>query len=728
MAERVTVYSGEHEEFSRVVLSFGQEIQWTKQKTRDGYEIKFDREGLNIDTGQVFEKIPKDRLQTIRYDEEISSLIITVAPKVSLEEFLLGDKTLVMDFKNIPAEKPTEVSKSVSAAFPLGRPDLFNQEASFRIAEPSNGQTQTSRADHASSDRQSIPHSIYNELRAEVENANALGVVGVARPGGEHGVNDQTAQARTGYLAESSSHLSVHPGWQGDMLAAVMQETAQELIPTCFQQDRLDIASWSSDAKPEMTISETRSFPDAGLDELSDADVETLVKTYVSLGLGVEAIAIIKEFDLRVEGRELYLEMASIIDELERDKSSLFQGLGECDGPSALWAALATGEYKQAENFDYNSIQNWFMKLPTNLRELLGPRLSEFLWRHGEQVLFDAVHAATERVGDAESLDWWIVEGKRKTRSGDYFGGGSIFKESLPTSDDRAMVVMAEVLKTNGILGNHNRDDLELGEAILFEGKATEPPSNLLEELALGWFSVGNYGAAWNSWHRAESYSVSPEKRAEDFNKMVSLLLSQGEDFQLYLLRYDPKRNKYLGILSEKVRMKLASWAIENEEVSWAERLVSTQLMKGSEELSMLYSKIALKRKDYNLALSLVDGLEGESRSKVISDIYAAMAEDGDRVPFGAYVDQAGFTPEEQYGQKRVDAIPESPVGKEELFEVVEVNQNSKRVDVEVNSGSSQNEGWGSERAGNGITLVQAKEIVIESEKLRDEFGIELGG
>ena len=64
-AESVRVLSGEHKDFSRIVLVFGNPIGWTEGKTPEGFEVRFDRTDIAPDLSRVFEKIPKDRIRDV---------------------------------------------------------------------------------------------------------------------------------------------------------------------------------------------------------------------------------------------------------------------------------------------------------------------------------------------------------------------------------------------------------------------------------------------------------------------------------------------------------------------------------------------------------------------------------------------------------------------------------------------------------------------------------------
>lgn len=78
-AETATIRSGEHAEYSRIVVEPGEPTPWTLGRTDTGYELRFDRAGIDFDTDGVFSLIPRTRLAEVAQAAD-SALTLNVAP------------------------------------------------------------------------------------------------------------------------------------------------------------------------------------------------------------------------------------------------------------------------------------------------------------------------------------------------------------------------------------------------------------------------------------------------------------------------------------------------------------------------------------------------------------------------------------------------------------------------------------------------------------------------
>ena len=58
-AETATIRSGEHPDHSRIVVEPGQATPWALGRTATGYELRFDRAGIDFDLAGAFALIPK---------------------------------------------------------------------------------------------------------------------------------------------------------------------------------------------------------------------------------------------------------------------------------------------------------------------------------------------------------------------------------------------------------------------------------------------------------------------------------------------------------------------------------------------------------------------------------------------------------------------------------------------------------------------------------------------
>ena len=99
-AESVRVLSGEHEDFSRIVLLFDERTGWKQTETLGGFEVEFDRKGISLDLSRVFEKIPRDRIDNVEFRANDGILRLDVTCDCVLEIFdeqLVNGKEITED-------------------------------------------------------------------------------------------------------------------------------------------------------------------------------------------------------------------------------------------------------------------------------------------------------------------------------------------------------------------------------------------------------------------------------------------------------------------------------------------------------------------------------------------------------------------------------------------------------------------------------------------------------
>ena len=94
-SETIFVRSGEHETFSRLVLSIPEGRSWRLGRTSTGYGMVLDGGPDSYDISEVFERIPRDRISGLTADD--MQLDIAVACECYADAFLWRPDRLVID-------------------------------------------------------------------------------------------------------------------------------------------------------------------------------------------------------------------------------------------------------------------------------------------------------------------------------------------------------------------------------------------------------------------------------------------------------------------------------------------------------------------------------------------------------------------------------------------------------------------------------------------------------
>jgi len=101
-AETVTLTSGEHEGFTRIVVDLDEATPWQVGRTPDGYVLRLARQGIRFDLSGVFRNIPRTRLAAIWADPGSGDLRFGVGCACHAIPFEFRENVIVVDIKDGP--------------------------------------------------------------------------------------------------------------------------------------------------------------------------------------------------------------------------------------------------------------------------------------------------------------------------------------------------------------------------------------------------------------------------------------------------------------------------------------------------------------------------------------------------------------------------------------------------------------------------------------------------
>jgi hypothetical protein len=394
-AAKVTVVSGEHETFSRLVLTLPAPQDWQLGRTATGYELQLAAGPQVFDVSRVFEMIPKDRLTGIFVDPASGRLQLTVGCSCHAIPFSLDARTLVIDLRdgaapersafemgldgvayaaltpgNRKAPRP-RARPGAAAATPVTTPARYNWLDLPQQALPPPALPPLSVPDDAS-------NAIRDAIVAQLAEGAARGVVDLALP-------QDATDAPAPFLPEAAQvRLTSAPGVQ--VMTGNKDPSARPLAPdglVCIPDDRLQLTGWLTDRNPG---DRTAALPAALVGEFDRPDPAAVVvamQTYVALGFGAEARSLAQAFAPEGADVALLVDLALIIDGDPAPATHVFSGMEGCDTAAALWAYLAmpdlTGARTDRAEANLVAIKRSFSALPTHLRTHLGPVLVERL-------------------------------------------------------------------------------------------------------------------------------------------------------------------------------------------------------------------------------------------------------------------------------------------------------------------------------------------------------------
>jgi len=444
-AEPVRVYSGEHGDFTRLVVELPSAADWTVGRTPEGYAFSVSgptRPDYNL--AAVWQKIGRTRVAALDTDAVTGTLRLTLGCDCYLFPFEYQPGVVVLDIK--PGSAPQ--GSAFEAAF------VDQATAPFPPAEgkTSTGYDWLSNPSGSSTRRQltTLPlplptgevslEPIRDALLQQIARGAADGVVdmGLPLPGRAASKPDSAA------LPWSSIRIGESPG----VLVSDPDAFAEGMVPAaaCAADDDLDLAAWGGTGSPIDLLSTARSGLYGEFDAPDPEAVLRSVRVHLYLGFGAEAGQLAGLLDQQGDDGPLalYKSMARLVDG-ESDPETPFAAMLDCSGAAALWAALARDRLPSGPGVNGNAILRAFLALPPHLRSYLGSRLAEKFLALGDADSARVIRDAIERAPNADPGAVALLDAQTDLRGGDTAAARDHALEAVALDGNQAEALVALV-------------------------------------------------------------------------------------------------------------------------------------------------------------------------------------------------------------------------------------------------------------------------------------------
>lgn len=377
-AQTIRVTTGEHDTFTRLVLSLPQGAEWEFGTTDDGYAFRLPGRIPRWEIGSVFDRIPRDRLASITVDPDGSSLRLVLGCACHALPFEFRPGVIVIDLRDgqPPAgsafEQRLDTAASVvepppAAPRPRPRPTVAPAFDWVRLALDESGPA-LSQAPSTPA-LPSLPDPAMQALQAEL-------LEGFARAASEGLIDPVTRPPASG--TQSTRPAPTAPTLRiGASLDARTGLSPPRGIAAsgadCPATDSLQLEDWGTSAPVSVQFAAAMADLVGEFDQPTEEAVARAVRFHLFLGFGAEGRALLAAFPIDHPDRLYWLSLGRILDG-DPDPQGAFRGLAGCDGPAALWATLADPTLPDRE-VDKKALLRTFSSLPAHLRRLVGPPL-----------------------------------------------------------------------------------------------------------------------------------------------------------------------------------------------------------------------------------------------------------------------------------------------------------------------------------------------------------------
>lgn len=641
-AETIQVRTGEHADFSRVVLAPTRPTAWDLVRTEEGYRIKFARSDIDFDLKSAFALIPRDRIQQISLGSEAASLNFVLHAGVIAQSFETEAGAVVIDFASGVAEPlPEAIPMHRKPLSSLARSDPISTQFYWRgiAQEPNETETQ-SLAPLPPATAPSYPREdtrvgeAEKQLLTQLSRAASQGLVRIDRPKliPQH---DNTADIKQEpLLAPIGAESSAAPD---DPLAYQMQTAIdRELAPhadgssftatgkTCLADDDFDLGHWLTEDAPAVQIADARRKLLGEFDRPNQDDVVGLAKLYLALSFGAESKAVLEAFGAETEDKGTLLYLAQVLDNLPVDGMSPILDMTECDTAAALWALLGSQEPQKDHQINFAAVQRAYSGLPHTLRLALADRLIEALILNNAQGVARMIRNIAARI-EPEGTSLGMADARLDLAHGDT----AIAEKGLETvvAQDGNDAVDALLLLVETQFGNGDVTDPKIVEnvaALAFEHRFAEDGAQLARAYILASAAAGLYPraiAALRNWP-----SDNAPAKAKVVREVYDHIVRHADDnaFLKSVFEHPDLWQTQMATLDTRTRAAARFLALGFPDPVLD--LVEADISEG-EEIAALVADAYLLQQDGTNALRAVQGLKGSATEQIRARAFAILGQ-----------------------------------------------------------------------------------------------------
>jgi hypothetical protein len=500
-ANTVSVISGEHDTFSRLVLRLPAEGDWQLGRTATGYALKIGLTDLRYDVSQVFDLIPRDRLSGIFTDPVTGDLQLRVACDCHAIPFSLDAQTLVIDLRDGPPPATSSFELTLAGEPMLPLQAKVTPRPRQDTPPQSVGQGYDWLADPRPAPAPVLAPLILPKLAAQdfaelqqalvtqMAEGAARGVVVLALPPGiEKMPPAQPVPDAAQLRVTDTAGLRV-------VRQRSSPETMQADGAECVADERLNLAQWGQIADVPGQLARARIDLVGEFDVPDPAAVVGQVRLYLFLGFGAEAAALMLDMPPDDQDAPLWSAMAQVIDG-DAVSSPVFDGMAQCDSFAALWSLLAAAP-ERVEKPNLASLQRAFSALPRHLRLTLGPRITERLLALDQPAAVQGILGAMGRGATATEAASLLVESGLDLHTGAVDDAVANAEAALEEGGIASPAALIAVVRGKIAAGSEIDPSIVVSlEAMLQEHAGTAIAADLTDARNLALIGSGQFAAA----------------------------------------------------------------------------------------------------------------------------------------------------------------------------------------------------------------------------------------
>lgn len=650
-AETIVARSGEHDGFSRLVMRLPDKTNWSLTQSGTTATLKIDRPEAVFDTAQVFNFIPRTRLQSFQQNGAGAPLRIQLGCECELKSYVQKDGYLVIDVRD---GKPGQTYSSSSGVLPLGSlAGASGYRFDLTPGRIEQSRTELNLAAALASRAAIVGHSLREpQVQVAPEPQPAVTLPDPVTPLQPQvaldqeeatlpDVNllldlDETARAAAVNASEHRLLQQIGRATNQGLLDLVMTEVSDEQVPTmvaplgiqdrplnpldhlsvttavdrdmglmplhdqgtdeklhCTRTKDLAVYNWGNELPFADQIGPLRSELFKEFDEIDLGAAISLAKTYLYFGFGAEARIVLAMLPPDAANTEVLTALAVLQDGGSLPITHPFAGQQGCDGDVAFWAAIADGAIKSNANAE--AIQQTLARMPVHLRVHLGPKISTMFSEKGDEHMAASALRSIDRSGVEEVPDINLAQAAFADLTGDTETMADELKEEVAERTENAPRALMDLITLSFEERKALSPDLpDLIASYELESRDGELGAELRLTEVMALALTGQFQTAFEALENL-SEQDGPIARVTAMEPLMTLLTERADDVTFL---------KYALIFAEQATPK--------EATPVAEMMTRRLLDLGfSEQAQSLLVKLALEPADETRRLMMAEAALG---------------------------------------------------------------------------------------------------------------------
>ncbi len=404
-AEGGVIRGGEHDGFTRLVLTVEPTTEWSLETVQGRATLRFPGKQLAFGTEGVYDKIPRSRVKAVSVAPVPSGTVVTVdlGCDCRVSTSFVGAQYLALDIADrdaapAPVEPPPETAEARSVRETAAVANA--EQALIRQIEraASQGIVRFSNPNSPPTPEIEVPP----QVETAAEGQDPAGEAAAPTPLAASSPHTDAAADPKGVLAalDGNDQVLATSVYDRDTHNALAGRTPAE-PEVCLDDALLDVGAWSNGLplmaqSPELSRQLVSEFDTPNPEALHD-----LARLYIRFGFGAEAEALLAAFaEAPIADRVLLIDLARAVEGRPVSPDGPLALAEACPGNHGLWLALGgtAPVYHDAESF--GRAQAAFSALPVDLRLLLAPGFIERLLEAGHAEEARLIHETAVRPGE----------------------------------------------------------------------------------------------------------------------------------------------------------------------------------------------------------------------------------------------------------------------------------------------------------------------------------------